>query len=211
MRKLTRTPTPIRPILASELTQLPLINIGSILRGQRTRCQIPYQTDRPGTLPINTQLRPVIAPCFIIPRTRLRTLCRQSIALRGLRTFRLGLADLLLPVGYEMAGLAAAARPLAGAALSIRPPLAPLRRGVQLPIFNADYPGIAAVVMALVVIVTAVALLPRFHYFITAKSTSRSRETVPLFAVVYGIEDVGNVANATAGKFTVIRTVPARG
>lgn len=209
MRKLTSAPTLIRTVLTSQLAQFSFIDVGRVLRGERARREIPLEADRPGAIAVDAQLGAVVAPRLVGPRARRGTLGRLAVALGGPRAVGLSLTYLLLPRRNELASFAAAAWTLTRAALGPRPPLAPLRRTVQLLVLHADYPRITALVLALFVVVAAVALFAGLHYLITAEGAGRGTETVPLFVIVYGIEDVRNVPNTAPREFTIIRTIAA--
>lgn len=179
------------------------------MRRKGARCQIPFEADRSRALPVDAQLSTVIAPSLVRPRARRGTLGRQAVALRRPGTVGFRLADLLSPRRNEVAGFAAAARPLAGAALRVRPPVAALGRAVHLLVFVTNYSRITAYVMALVIVVSAVTLLSRFHDLVSAEGSGRGREAVPFLVVVYGVEDVRYVSDATDRKFAVVWSVAA--
>lgn len=143
-------------------------------------------------------MRPVIAPRLVGSRTRRGTLRRQTVAFRGPRAVGFGLAHLLPPNRYEIAGLAAAARPLARTALRVGPTVAALRRTVRLLVLETHDSRITANVVALVIVVTAVALLSGFDDLVSAERARRRGEAVPFFAVVDRVEYVRYVTNAAA-------------
>lgn len=225
--ELAGAPADVRPVLTRQLAQLPLVDVGVVLRGDGASLQVPLETDRAAALALDAQLSPVVAARLVGPGLRAGTLRRLAVALGGHRAVGLHLAD-LVGVGWdEAAGVAAAAGPLAGAAsqrnqycptpspktlpaLGAAAPLTPFSRGVVLPVLVAQQPRVAALVLALVVVVAAVALLPGFHDLVAAERPRRRREAVALLVVLDGVQDVRNIADAAARELAVVGAVAAR-
>jgi hypothetical protein len=208
--ELAGAPADVRPVLTRQLAQLPLVDVGVVLRGDGASLQVPLETDRAAALALDAQLSPVVAARLVGPGLRAGTLRRLAVALGGHRAVGLHLAD-LVGVGWdEAAGVAAAAGPLAGAALGAAAPLTPFGRGVVLPVLVAQQPRVAALVLALVVVVAAVALLPGFHDLVAAERPRRRREAVALLVVLDGVQDVRNIADAAARELAVVGAVAAR-
>jgi hypothetical protein len=114
--ELAGAPADVSPVLTRQLAQLPLVDVGVVLRGDGASLQVPLETDGAATLALDAQLSPVVAARLVGSGLRAGTLRRLAVALGGHRAVGLHLAD-LVGVGWdEAAGVAAAAGPLAGAA-----------------------------------------------------------------------------------------------
>lgn len=114
--KFTGTSTNISAILTRQLAQFSLVDIRYVLRSQRARCKIPFQTNWSRTLPIDAQLRTVVATSFIRSCIWRWTLWGAAVAHWRHRTIWFWLTHFLLIWRNKSAVFATATRSLTGAA-----------------------------------------------------------------------------------------------
>lgn len=211
MVKLAGAPARIRVVamLTGQIAELPLVNVRNDVRGEEALGHVPEQTNRPGALARDTQLRSVVALGLVVAWPRNWTLGRRSITTGTPRALGLLAALDVLVRLVEGAPVMATARTLARTALRSLAARTPSRRRIQTQVVLVDLARIAALVQALLVVEPAIALLATLHNLVAAERTLGRLETVALLIVLYRVQHVRDVPYGARGELAVVRSVAA--